>query len=150
MARSARLLAALLFAPLTGAILGALTSALIATISAPSIAVFLFQFLYLLPWIIGATCATTLTLGMGFHLVARRFNWSRFATYWIGGGAIAGGIVLAATLLALGAPDAMPDPLSDCIQYLAIALPTGIATAGICWLIRRPDRDSANPTTSPP
>ncbi|MCA8886742.1 MAG: hypothetical protein KDA35_08955 [Hyphomonadaceae bacterium] len=71
-------------------------------------------------------------------------------TYWIAGGVIASSILLIAVLLTMGQFAALTDALADCLEYLGVALPTGIATAGIAWLIRRPDRDAPNPDTSPP
>ncbi|MEQ1809328.1 MAG: hypothetical protein ABL889_05355 [Terricaulis sp.] len=115
-----------------------------------STSVFEFQFLHWFPWITGVTFAASLTLGVGFHIIAHRLNWHRFATYWITGGAIAGTLVLTAALLTMGKLDTLPDAFTDGVQYLAVAVPTGIATAGISWLIRRPDRDAANPPTSAP
>lgn len=155
MGSKTRLALALLFAPPLGALLGCAIGAAIGTISAmPQVLsltqAFVNQFTHWFMWILSVTYLSLLSVGLGFHTLAQRLGATGFVTYIVGGAVLAAVIVIIGALVSMGRWDVLPDALSDSGQYLAVAIPTGGATSGIAWLIRRPDRDAPNPPTATP
>lgn len=142
------LLLALVFAPFLGAVFGAGLTGLLGVLDAAHIGVspmrlFFAQFKHWLPWIAAATWLSTIVFGLPLHIGLQRNRSFSAIGYW-GGGLVLGSIVvLIGALATLGDLDALGDALSDSIQYMLVAGPTGGATGLLAWLIRRPDRDVA-------
>lgn len=95
---------------------------------------------FALSFVITALVAST--LGLAWHTYLQRHNHTAIHWYWIPG-AIVGGMSGALWLLPSGS-----SLVAALITPLGAAL--GGATGFFAWLIRRPDRDAANPPTSPP
>lgn len=87
------------------------------------------------------TSAVAATLGLGWHILCQRIGLTSVHAYWIAG-AMVGAVPGALWLLPSGS------------FLIAAIIPYGAVLGGLtglfAWLIRRPDRDATNPTTSSP
>jgi hypothetical protein len=104
---------------------------------------------FLLAFVPSAVIATT--LGLMWHAFALRRRWHRSFHYWIP--ALIAGATLGFGLFLLPASTfGMADPDAWTIMFLLTGY--GAALGGLtgyfAWLIRRPDRDAANPATPAP
>ncbi len=93
----------------------------------------------------------TWTLGLVWHVIACAMNWRNAASYVSAGAGVGAFIGCAVALLATSANGSeLPQSPSTAAALLLMGLlgSTGAITAGVGWLIRRPDRDAANPDTS--
>jgi hypothetical protein len=91
------------------------------------------------------------TIGLFWHAYARVFGLKGLAAYVLP--AIAVGALLALTLILVTesrAPLPRYDSLVGDVTLISVGAALGGFTALFAWLIRRPDRDAANPPTSAP
>ena len=88
----------------------------------------------------------TISLGLAWHAFAMKKGWSRAINYW-GPAAMCGLVVAFGLWLAIvsgfGVSD--PDAWSFLLLLALYASALSASTGYVAWLIRRPDRDSANP-----
>lgn len=107
--------------------------------------------LFVSVWALAALAAGT--LGLAWHAVALKFNW----THWFG--YMFAGLVLGACLpAAFTAPVWIAELINPPFELWGRAFSlivtvvgafVGLLTALFAWLIRRPDRGAANPVTAP-
>jgi hypothetical protein len=98
-----------------------------------------------LAWFVGSTiitAAVSATVGLAWHALCQSRGYASVHAYWIPG-AVVGVLPGALWLLPSGST-----------LIAGFVLPYGAALGGLtglfAWLIRRPDRDAANPPTSTP
>ena len=97
-----------------------------------------------------STVATT-SIGLAWHALAVRKGWRRAFNYW--GPAVACGLLVAFGLwLAIVSSFGVTDP--NAWSFLLVLASYASALSGLtgyfAWLIRRPDRNAANPATAAP
>lgn len=97
----------------------------------------------------------SLTLGLLWHGFVERLGWTSVHAYWLP--ALLVGVAIPLTLMALpltAAGEIRPPIDSSWMTTFALLMTLGISfgalTALFAWLIRRPDRDAANPRTPAP
>ena len=92
----------------------------------------------------GLVCLVlTWTIGLGWHVAARRLRWTSFAAYVAAGTLMGFAISLPLALLVPSSP-----PTG---AFIFVYLPScAVVVSATGWLIRRPDRDTPNPPTPRP
>jgi hypothetical protein len=90
----------------------------------------------------GVTMLFSGTAGLGWHTFCQARGWTSVHYYWIAGALLGA---------ALGGLWYLP---AGSYMLVAILVPYGVTLGGLtgafAWLIRRPDRDAANPATATP
>jgi hypothetical protein len=109
-------------------------------------------FAYALYFVYAAIVAAIVasTLGLAWHALATRLGWRSVHAYWppaLFVGVAPPQVIFLPTVLS---PNAMYDWTELWIQMSVYGAALGGLTGLFAWLIRRPDRDAANPTTSAP
>ena len=94
------------------------------------------------------TLVAAATLGLGWHTIALESRRTTRSDYWLPGaliGAVVAFVMPFITLPGIGA---------DWLPLILVGTFYGAACGGFtglyAWLIRRPDRDAANPATAAP
>lgn len=103
----------------------------------------LFYFIFAIG-ISAANAIATWTVGLAWHVFVMRALRKPPADLYSLPGAWFGWVIMRVAI------DLSPHGTDDPISWSAIAAFFGMSTATIVWLIRRPDRDLANPPTSAP
>lgn len=97
--------------------------------------------------------AATLLLGLPAHIVLSHFEQRHAWGYLLAGviiGLVTPFLLMSTFSLFSGSSYPTQRALDDAQRTLPLAALLGFCIAGVAWLIRRPDRDAANPATPAP
>ena len=159
---------ALWLAPIGGSLVAAMTVGIVGVLAGLGAASWMFVLVSVL-FGTPVVFLDTWLIGGPWHVLMQRRSITSSIAYW-GRGAIAGALIVPIVLLVFGVlnhgrpiglgdlpadyvPPPPPTPLEDAFGFAIAAVVgamPGAATGLIFWLIVRPDRDDANPTTPTP
>ncbi|MBI1188497.1 MAG: hypothetical protein GC206_14385 [Alphaproteobacteria bacterium] len=143
---------AMLIGALAAGTIGALASFALASVVGGRAAT-LFALPFWLFVTIAPTASIAVTLGVAWHGLAQRRGWRSLTTYAAPGAAI-GLLIPAAVYLLIWGAQFGAALRGEASSAAALVLPllvslygalVGAMTGALAWVIRRPDRDAANP-----